>query len=303
MKKYIGLMVLALALIAGRANAQICSGSNCSGGGSAPGATSNVGGLINNGGSTQVGSTVIAGIGQPAAPTFGSGSTPGSTNATYYCDALDINGLTNTGGGAGNTIASAGATFAGAATPNTTVVCGGQTGALGYVVTKGATGGTVELGHCLTMGSGNTCSVVDTGQALTSYTANTSDKTPTITTSQMGIGGENIGNAGDATIWHDLYFYNGGGSGNITGNGDNDIVANGGKLIVTSGTASITPIAFASCAGVTNAATGTCSQAGNICSITDDATACAFSATITNGGAHSVIGYCDGTQYVMLECK
>lgn len=66
---------------------------------------------------------------------------------------------------------------------------------------------------------------------------------------------------------------------------------------------SLTPIAFASCLGVTNAATGACNQAGALCAITDDNTACAFSATIVNGGAHKVLGYCDGTQYVMTECK
>jgi len=43
--------------------------------------------------------------------------------------------------------------------------------------------------------------------------------------------------------------------------------------------------------------------AGTHCSVNNDAAACAFGATVTGGGAHHVDAYCDGTQYVMTECK
>jgi hypothetical protein len=133
-------------------------------------------GLINHGGVTQVGSMLIGAIGTPAAPTVT--GTSGGTNATYYCGALDINGLNNLTGGLGNSLPSSGTSFAGALTPNTTVTCGPQAGALGYVVLKNAVSGSaVLLGHCTTSGSGAACSVVDTGQTLTAYTANAADQT------------------------------------------------------------------------------------------------------------------------------
>ena len=63
------------------------------------------------------------------------------------------------------------------------------------------------------------------------------------------------------------------------------------------------PAPFANCPGVTSVSSGTCNTAGQQCAITDDSTVCAFGATIVNGGSHKVLGYCDGTQYVMTECK
>ena len=183
MKKYLAtiyaaLAMLALAMLAMRSPVM----AEQPGFISAPGGTFNGGtinqGLTNNGGTTQVGSTVITAIGTPTAPTV-TPITTGSTTAVYFCDGLDINGLTNLTGGVGNTLPSLGTTITnGNATPDTTVTCGPQTGALGYVVTKGATGGATSLlGSCLTLASGNKCPVTDIGQTLTTYTANSIDGT------------------------------------------------------------------------------------------------------------------------------
>lgn len=152
--------------------AQIINGG---GGGTFNGGTIN-NGLTNNGGTSQTGSLVVNGIGQPSAPTV-TPNTTGTTTATYYCVALDLNGLTNLTGGVGNTLPSSGTTITnGAATPNTTITCAGMTGALGFIVLKNSTSNSF-LGSCLNLTSGNSCSVPDTGQALTSYTASSQDNT------------------------------------------------------------------------------------------------------------------------------
>jgi hypothetical protein len=115
-------------------------------------------GLVNNGGTAQTGSIVINPIGTPDAPTV---SPTGAATHTYYCVATDIN--------LNQTVASSGTTAPGS--NPTTVTCAGKTGAVGYIVLKDSTAtGSDELGSCTTV-SGASCNVVDTGQALTAYTA------------------------------------------------------------------------------------------------------------------------------------
>jgi hypothetical protein len=85
--------------------------------------------------------------------------------------------------------------------------------------------------------------------------------------------------------------------------GNVQVTAKSGQAIVLNNTGQLPGVAFASCFGVTNAATGACNQKGAFCQINDDNTACSFSATIVNGGTHPVFGICDGTEYQMATCK
>lgn len=162
----------------------------------------NLGGVTSNGGVTQVGSMLIGAIGTPSAPTVHPNTT-GTTTYTYYCAALDVNGLSNLSGGLGNSLPSAaGQTTTGASTPNNTVTCGGQKGALGYIVLKGNT--STELGVCQTGNSGNSCSVTDTGQATSSYAPALADETAAMFGNVATM--ENVGN--DSPIDCDFAHYN-----------------------------------------------------------------------------------------------
>lgn len=120
-------------------------------------------GLTNNGGTTQTGSLVINGIGQPAAPSIISGFTAGTTNY-YWCEPEDINlaaGPISTG------IGTAGTTG--------TMQCGGSTGAITYMLLRTASStapsgtGDYLVGTCTTV-SGSTCNIPDANNALTSTT-------------------------------------------------------------------------------------------------------------------------------------
>ncbi len=147
-------------------------------------------GATSDGGFNAVGSLNIAAVGTPAAPTV-TVNTTGSTSYTYYCVALDLNGLNNLSGGLGNTLPSAGATVTnGAATPNNTITCAGTTGALGFVVLKNATN--ASIGSCTAIYSGQSCSVTDTGQATTAYTPNTQDETGTSSISALQLGTDTL---------------------------------------------------------------------------------------------------------------
>lgn len=57
------------------------------------------------------------------------------------------------------------------------------------------------------------------------------------------------------------------------------------------------PMALASCLAC---AAGT---EGNLCEINNDLAACGFGNTITAGGSNKVLGVCNGTNYVMLDCQ
>lgn len=132
-------------------------------------------GVTSDGGFNAVGSLNLAAVGTPGAPTV-TVNTTGSTSYTYYCVALDLNGLNNLAGGLGNTLPSSGQTVTnGAATPNNTITCPGRAGALGFIVLKNATN--AALGSCATGGSGLSCPVTDTGQATTSYAPAANDTT------------------------------------------------------------------------------------------------------------------------------
>ena len=255
-------------------------------------------GLTNNGGTTQVGSTVITAIGTPTAPVV-TPITTGSTSATYYCDGLDINGLTNLTGGVGNTLPSLGTTITnGNATPDTTVVCGGQKGALGYVVTKGATGGATSLlGSCINLTSNTTCTVTDTGQTLTTYTANSVDKTGGIywpdgtSISEVFYGGSQYSLVLGATS---TYV-------------DVPSISVAGAIIVTYGitnsVGNLAPIAspefeFNAIYSAAGTPVPTCNSGQThqlLC--VSDSTACTNLTTYTSGGATNCHLHCDGTNW------
>lgn len=216
-------VAVALAATGALSTARAFSG----GGGYVPfnGGTINAG-LTNNGGTSQTGSLVINGIGQPSAPTV-TPITTGTTTATYYCVALDGNGAgTLQGGGGpyltggiGNTIPSSGTTITnGAATPNTTIKCAGMTGALGFLVLKNSTSNSF-LGSCLTMVSGNSCTVTDSGQALTGYTASTDDGTALLYSPNASINGNRNSNLVQLYLGH--HASDSSGDGGITFAGNN----------------------------------------------------------------------------------
>ena len=119
-----------------------------------------------NGGLNVTGSLVVNQIGTPTAPTVTVNVT-GSTSYTYFCVAEDFN-LNDTIPSAGTTVTT------GAASPNNIVTCGGQTGALNYIVLK--TNTSTKLGTCVTL-SGTSCAVTDVGQSTSAYVANTVDAT------------------------------------------------------------------------------------------------------------------------------
>lgn len=119
-----------------------------------------------NGGLEVTGSIVVRHVGTPAAPTV-TVNTTGATSYTYFCVAEDFN-FDATPPSAGTTIGN------GAATPNNIISCGGQTGALHYLVLK--TNTSSLLGACATL-SGTSCSVADTGQTPAAYTPVSSDNT------------------------------------------------------------------------------------------------------------------------------
>ena len=150
---------------------------------SAPGSTFNGGtinqGLTNNGGTAQVGSTVITAIGTPPAPAIVGGFTGGMTDY-YWCVAQDKN--------AKETLVSLGTGTTGT---TGTMSCGGQTGALTYALLRTASSGAPTgtgnflVGLCMTS-SGMACNVADAGNTLTTYTANSSDGTATLTFAALG---------------------------------------------------------------------------------------------------------------------
>jgi hypothetical protein len=119
-----------------------------------------------NGGLDVTGSIVDSPIGTPSAPTV-TVNTTGGSSYEYFCVAQDYN-LNQTIPSSGTTVTNA------ASTPNNTVQCGGQTGALSYLVLK--TNTSTELGSCATI-SGNACSVTDVGQSTSSYSPQTTDNT------------------------------------------------------------------------------------------------------------------------------
>ena len=283
-------------------------------------------GLTNNGGTTQVGSTVITSIGTPAAPTV-TPITTGSTTAVYYCDALDINGLTNLTGGSGNTEPSLGTTITnGNATPDTTVTCGPQTGALGYVVTKGATGGATSLlGSCLTLASGNKCPVTDIGQTLTTYTANTEDFTGEILVNGVGFSnhvgyvgfitnfGLTVGNSyvtGNGISSNFFTIPNAGGFGgyrcidfggtprtciDINSSNVEEIGSSAG--IVTIGLNN--PVAFETIYSASGTAIPACATAyAHAAACVSDSTACTSLTTYTSGGSTNCHVHCNGTNWL-----
>ena len=152
-------------------------------------------GLQNHGGRNEVGSIVSSHIGTPSAPTMTTNGTPGSTTLTYACVAFDYNGLAPYQDSAnadnpGQSIPSATATITTAnatlsATNSVNVTCGGQVGALGYLINKANTSNVA--GFCYSK-SNNSCTFVDTGtyvqgngtgsQSSTfTYTPNTVDET------------------------------------------------------------------------------------------------------------------------------
>jgi hypothetical protein len=153
--------------------------------GVANGPTNGVGtvqGLVTNGGLSVTGSVVLAPIGTPSAPTMTTNGTAGVTSAVYACTAFDINGKQSIPS-ATATITTANATLS--ATNSVNVTCGGQVGAVGYLIHKVDTAHVI--GTCYT-NSNVPCTFVDTGsytngnggaaQASSfTYTANTVDQT------------------------------------------------------------------------------------------------------------------------------
>jgi hypothetical protein len=74
-------------------------------------------------------------------------------------------------------------------------------------------------------------------------------------------------------------------------------IETGDEILSRAQTEKLAPGLFVGC--------GACSAgtAGTKCAITDDNTACAFSAIITGSGTHKVLGYCDGINWVMATCE
>ena len=132
-------------------------------------------GFLNDGGTTQVGSTSITAIGTPTAPAIVSGFTGGTTDY-YFCVAGDVN-YTITG--PGTTAPSLGTGTTGT---TGTMSCGGQTGAIKYALLRTASStvpsgsASTLVGTCTTT-SGTACNISDAANALTSFVANNADVT------------------------------------------------------------------------------------------------------------------------------
>lgn len=267
-------------------------------------------GVASRGGFNSTGSIVTTAIGLPAAPSV-TVNTTGSTSYTYYCVALDLNGLNNLAGGLGDTLPSSGTTVTnGAATPNNTVTCAGKAGALGFVVLKNATN--AALGNCITGGSGASCSVTDTGQSTTSYTANSYDETgiASLAGALFANSATNTTVEISATAGNSAYlvFHGGGTATGFTLFGDTSggfqIYDNAaGTEIAGSVLGSYVWYAYSLQlhTGLTFSQIGTCNAGadGKQIAITDS-TVNTWGSTITGGGSDPVLAYCDGTNWTVL---
>ncbi|HKU19303.1 MAG TPA: hypothetical protein VJP80_08685, partial [Candidatus Saccharimonadales bacterium] len=142
----------------------------------------NFSGASMHGGYNQIGSQVMSNIGKPSAPTMITNGTAGSTTLTYACVAFDYNGnQTIPSSTATDTTANATLT----ATNSVSVTCGGQKGALGYLILKADT--SHVAGYCYAK-SNTSCTFIDTGTYVNgdgtgsgsstfTYTAQTVDQT------------------------------------------------------------------------------------------------------------------------------
>jgi hypothetical protein len=130
-------------------------------------------GVLNGGGVTQTGSTIVNAVGSPAAPTLTTNGTAGSTSIVYACTGVDVNGNA-TIPSATATIATANATLT--TTNSVNIICTGKTGALAFLIHKVDT--SHVLGICYTT-SGANCTFIDNGSVATTftYTPNTADQT------------------------------------------------------------------------------------------------------------------------------
>lgn len=137
-------------------------------------------GVVSNGGAVYTGSVALNNIGTPSAPTMTVNGTVGSTSLIYACTALDINGNA-TIPSATATVTTANATLT--ATNSVTVSCGGQTGAVAYLIHKADT--SHVIGMCYTT-PGASCTFTDQnlvgtvgagGSVSYTYTPNTIDAT------------------------------------------------------------------------------------------------------------------------------
>lgn len=218
----------------------------------APGATGNqsyVQGLINNGGVMQVGSTSLAAIGTPSAPTLSTNGTAGVTSIVYACTALDINGNASIPS-ATATITTANATLT--ATNSVNVTCGGQTGAVAYLVHKVDT--SHVLASCYTT-SGAACTVVDNGSVVTTftYTPNTVDMTGGV---QSGITLHHLAgstNAVVSTSVETFFQVYGSGTGFVAATvGDSTVVVNKAAVIKNLNCGTYTILGAAVAAGGTS---------------------------------------------------
>lgn len=147
-----------------------------------------------HGGLNIVGSVQGSHIGTPSAPTLSTNGTAGATSLIYACTAVDYNSIgspaNDTALHPGQSIPSATATITTAnatlsATNSVNVTCGGQVGALGYLIHKADT--SHVIGICYTK-SNTSCTFVDTGTytqadgtgsqtSSFTYTPNTFDET------------------------------------------------------------------------------------------------------------------------------
>jgi hypothetical protein len=195
MKKLFLAIGLFIALVASPAGAVVWVSPS----GDAPGATGQGNlkayGVNIHGGANIIGSTNSAHIGTPSAPTLSTNGTAGATSIVYACIAFDYNGLPNQQDSAnadnpGQSIPSSTATITTgnatlSATNSVNVTCGGQVGALGYLIAKVDT--SHVIGYCYTK-SNTSCTFVDTGTYTNgdgsstqtssyTYTPNTIDET------------------------------------------------------------------------------------------------------------------------------
>lgn len=140
-------------------------------------------GVYNAGGGTWTGSFTQAAIGTPSAPTVTTNGTAGSTSLVYACTALDANGNATIPSGT-TTITTANATLT--TTNSVNITCGGQVGALAYLIHKVDT--SHVLASCYT-NSNNSCTVIDNGSVATTftYTPNTVDATALISGASNGV--------------------------------------------------------------------------------------------------------------------
>lgn len=145
--------------------------------GRAPGPTGqgniNVQGLLSHGGQQYVGTSTIAMIGTPSAPTVTQNGTVGATSLVYACIAFDVN-QNQSIPSATTTITNGNATLT--AVNNVSISCGGQQGALGYLIAKVDTSHIV--GYCYAK-TNTSCTFIDDGTVGTTftYTPQTVDQT------------------------------------------------------------------------------------------------------------------------------